>query len=59
MLAELRAKVISQTRKLDKRFETACKGYLKQGDIEKYNSVRSRQLIRLEKVLENMAAGRK
>ena len=57
MLRQLKEKVISKTRGLDKRFTAACRGYLKPGDIERNNAVRSRQIVRLEKILENMAAG--
>ena len=53
----LKEKVISKTRGLDKSFTAACRGYLKPGDIERNNAVRSRQIVRLEKILENMAAG--
>lgn len=56
MLKQLEDKVISKTRKLDKRFESLCSGYLKSDEIAYLNEVRVRQIEYIQAKLKNIAS---
>jgi hypothetical protein len=56
MLEQLEDKVISKTRKLNKRFAALCSGYLKSDEISYQNEVRVRQIDRMQAMLKNLAS---
>ncbi len=56
MLKQLEDKVISKTRKLNKRFAALCSGYLKSDEISYQNEVRVRQIDRMQAMLKNLAS---